>query len=176
MKERNDLIANFAIMLFISILICGFQTSFLVYLIPIGSGPQLWLIAPTYWATNRSFQRALTFVYLNTLFIHPFTNMPFGYLLAIQLIIISAVSFVRSRIYWPTLSYFILTLIATNLLASSSLLILSLLTEKLPATDLNWMELFWSLLFIPLFGSGIFYLFRRVDTLFPVSSVGAEKT
>lgn len=176
MKERNDLIANFAIMLFFSILICGFQTSFLAYLIPVGSGPQLWLIIPAYWAVNRNFQRALIFVYLNTLFIHPFTNMPFGYLLAVQLAVIGAISFVRSRIYWPTLSYFILTLIAANVLASIAFLILSLLTESLPATNLNWIELFWSLLFIPLFGSGIFYLCKRVDSMFPVSNVGVEKT
>jgi hypothetical protein len=176
MKERNIIILNMLVFSLLSFLTAGFQTSFWPTVLKFLSGANLWIFISIYIFTYRHIVHSLIFAYMNTLFLHTFTSLPFGILLTLQIILLFACYFLRSRIFWTTSSYFLIISAVCVLLYEIAFLVLSYFFEPLPAQHLAWRETLITLLLTPIIGLIFFSVGRFIDSLLPPPQLGTTRT
>lgn len=176
MKERYLLIWNTVIFVIFSFLVAGMQTTFWPLLARFFEGMNLWIYLLVYASLYRPFWHGLLFVYLNTIALHAFTNSTIGILLLSQIIILLFCHFFRSRIFWNTLSYFMIMSAAAILLFEISLMLLSRFFEFSPATSFPWWKMFISIIVSPLFSFLFFRTARIIDGFLPPQQPGAMKS
>jgi len=176
MKERNSLIGNFLAFLALEVVLSGFQTAFWTHVTPFATSPRFWLFGFAYVALYRPLTQGVIFSYINTLLLAGFTNMPIGILLALHMIVLSVTVFIRKRIFWPTLTYFITTCLSLNILFSISFFLLSWSSEPMRSQELDWRELFASLVLAPLITPVVFKIGRGIDRVFPAPTTGVSQS
>lgn len=167
---------NLLVLLILSALVCGFQTTFLPATLPFSVTPGLWILPVSYVAIYRRVSFSVAFAYLNSILLTGFTGMPLGILLVTHIVLILLANFARTRIFWPTLSYFLLLTLGQIVLYQVCFILLSRMSEPVTHAQLSWRELFASVVFVPIFSPVVFWLGRKLDQVLPVPDIAEVKS
>ncbi|MEQ1878626.1 MAG: hypothetical protein ABL958_18430 [Bdellovibrionia bacterium] len=134
MTARRRQILRLFIYLMLTLLMCGFQTSFWYQMFGGMPSPLLWLTLIVYLSVYRDTNEGLISVFLVAMTLSVFTAMPEGLLTIIILILFFGARFFRSRIFWPGPTYFMLVCAGAVPVFSISHILLSLYFEPNPLT------------------------------------------
>ena len=174
MKERNVRLTNLFCFALASLLVAGFQTSSLPFFLSLPARGQLWIFLPTYIGLYHPLGWGIAYAYCASVLLFPFTNMPLGVLLSIHLIVVVGAHSLKSRIFWQTMSYYLVVSGMGLFFYQFLLLPFSRVTDP-QISSIVWWEVFVDLLMIPTFGSALFLLGKKLDRVFPMNTSGAEQ-
>lgn len=176
MRERNIAIFNLVLFTVFSFIIAGFQSSFWPSIFRVLSGTNLWIFPIFYFCLYRPFHIALLFVYINTLVLHGFTSASLGLLLAIQIIILLGCNFLRSRIFWNTVSYYLIVCAVGGVIYEAAFMLLSHLFEVQPMEQFSWRSALITLILSPAVGFLFFSLGRILDHSLPPQPIEGSQS
>lgn len=176
MRERNTHILNFLFFIILLHIAAGFQSAFWPGFVRTLFGAQIWIYFSLYYFLNRNFVTGLLFCYVGSAMLTTYTTMSVGYILSLQIILLAFTHFIRSRIFWPTVSYFLILGGFSAFLFDLSYFVISRSFETMPMVHFSWRSTFSSLLFSPFFAFFTFYIGRSVDKLLPPPQVGLVET
>lgn len=134
MTDRRRLIIRVFIYILLSMLMCGFQTSFWYQVFGGMPPPLTWLTIVAYLSLYREMTEGLISVFLVSLTFTVFTAMPEGIMTIIVIVLFFTARFFRSRIFWPGTTYFMIVCAAAVPVFSISHILLSLYFEPNPLT------------------------------------------
>ncbi len=103
-----------AILVFLTILFGGFQTSAWYLVFGNFPPPMLWLVLLVYIAVTRSLFSAIWLTYILSFFNAAFTALPFGLMLGLSLMTIFILISIRKHFYWGGKAYFVIIVGATT--------------------------------------------------------------
>jgi hypothetical protein len=143
-------------------LCCGFQTSFWYQITGSNIAPQFWLIIFLYLALNRTYLAALISSYGLAMVMKGFSAIPLGILLLTIFISISLAHFVKTRMFWPTIRYFLMATLAFSVTFNLSYYFISQVIEANPARLLFWTRFFDTTLTI-FFAWPFYFVLQMLD-------------
>ncbi len=103
-------------------------------------------------------------LYFLALFIKPFTALPIGFLWLNLLVVYSVVHYIKKRLFWPTLKYFIIASIGTFLVFEVSFYTISSWFEANTA-GFSLYHFVFELLFTAITAAPIFFLTSFADRI-----------
>lgn len=176
MKERNLFIYNTALFILLMLLTAGVQTAIWPHLSPISSSPALWLFPVIYFSIHKSLVHSVVFSYLSVLFLHPFTGMHFGALLTLHLCVVLFSIFLKTRVFWSAISYYLILCSLNVTLVFIALAFITRLTEPHHIYVLAWKEWLLTLFLVPPIGALYYGICRFIDHLAPTPQEGVTES
>jgi hypothetical protein len=162
MVQTKYKVLNAVVLLLLLTVACGFQTSFWFQLTDGAPAPQLWMLIVVYLALYRPYFVAMLMVYAMTFVLKAFSAAPLGILWGSLFCAVSSASYVRSRFFWSTTRYFVMTSGAFCLVFNIVILLLSKMVEENPASISPFTRLI-EILLTALFAAPMYWLLLRID-------------
>ena len=153
----------------------GFQTSFWAQLFGSLPSPLMWLLFILYLALYRRPIEAIGLSYLCAAQVYFYGWIPFGLLLLNIVMLYGIVSFVKERIFWPGVRYFVIASLLAALLYQVIYLLNSWAFELIPVRDLNIIERVFQSIITPIFAAPVYFVLRlweRVTSQTPLIESG----
>ncbi len=125
--------------------------------------PILWIPVVVYLALFRPLFDALAGLYMVAFAVESVSAIPLGILLTLLLIQLATLTFLKQRIYWTGITYFVLATSISVAVFHLSHLILSWTFEINPITHPDLLSWLAHLLYAPLFSPLIYRVIRLVD-------------
>lgn len=157
-------LVRFLVTLAVVLVACGLQT--VVWPAWFGTlvSPPLWLLVCLWVMLYREDNSGIIWIYLYGLFVTSFSAMPLKMFLWTMLITYILVRFVRRRVFWPGLGYFIVVSTATVFVYHVEYLALSRWLEK---NSTAWLlgDRFMQVAMTPAFAIVVFHLMRALERI-----------
>lgn len=145
---------------------CGFQSTLWPNLVGGIQSPQLWLCWVIFLTLYRPFFEALLTAYLLGLTLIPYTSMPLKMVWPALLIVVSAVSFAKNKVFWPGMRYFVGATAVSVVVWHLASLVLSAILEK-PSAPLLFLPRTLESLLTILAAPAVYYLMNWTEFLRP---------
>lgn len=153
---------NWFLLAIVTILFCSFQTTFWFQVVGGIPAPLLWLNVVLYVILFRRPLESILINYALALVLVPFTSMGIGMLWAILLVLSLSVTFVKKRIFWPGVRYFIIASFGITLAYHLTSVTLSHIFEA-NAVSWNFFSRILELLFTPLWAAPVYWVMTYID-------------
>jgi hypothetical protein len=167
MRLPTSWILNFLCLIILFNLACSFQTTFWFQVFGQVPSPLIWILFPVYVIVTRPGFGALFMCYFFTFVASRYSSIHVGNLLIVMSLITFLILLLRSRIFWPGPSYYLLISFASLVSFHSLFLIVSLLLENQHAPLLFWDRLVQILLTLG-FCYPCYLVMQKIDNLFSV--------
>lgn len=155
---------NLLLILLLTVLLSGFQTTFWYQVFGNLPSPLLWINLVLYLILYRKSFEAILTIYGIGLLLHPFTAMPLGYLWLSLLSAFVVMTFIKKRVFWTGSRYFFLASIAIGLTYHLSYFLISRVLEPNPAA-LNFFHRSFEIIFTALTSIPMYALLAWIDQI-----------
>lgn len=108
MREISLVVGNYLLFLLAIYLLLAFQSSIWFQLFGHFPSPVMWLPIMAYWTLNRNIYEGIAMVYLVTFVMASMSTIPLGLCLAVNMTLFGMAYFIKRRIYWPGVTYYML--------------------------------------------------------------------
>jgi hypothetical protein len=162
MVQTKYKVLNGIVLVLLLAVACGFQSSFWFQLTGGAPAPQLWMLIIVYLALYRPYSTAMLLVYALAFVMKAFSAVPLGILWGTLFCVVSLASYVRSRFFWSSTRYFVMTSAAFCLLFNVVFLLFSKMIEENPASISPFTRLI-EILLTTLFAAPMYWLLLHVD-------------
>lgn len=153
---------NLFLILLLTVLLSGFQTTFWFQVFGSLPSPLLWLNLVLYLILYRKSLEGILTVYGIGLLLNPFTAMPLGYIWFTLLIAFVVMTFVKKRVFWTGSRYFFMASIGVGLTYHLSYFLISRVLESNPA-PLNFFHRSFEIVFTALASIPMYALLAWID-------------
>lgn len=140
----------------ITLFVASLQTTIWPFLAGGIPAPLLWLSVIVYIALNLKFSYAIMLNYSLAIVLTAYTSANLGKLWLLVLILTAAVSYFKSRIYWPGLRYYLLIVFSACIIFHTSSVFISLAADRIPV-DVMFFDRFLQVLLTPLLSAPIYW-------------------
>jgi hypothetical protein len=140
---------NLLLIILLTLVFSGFQTTFWYQLFGSVPAPLLWLNLVLYMILYRRPIEGILTIYLVAAFLRPFTAMPLGVLWLNLLVVFALLGFVKKRVFWPGSRYFFVASIGITLAYHISYFVISHWFEINPA-PVSFFNRFFEIVFTAL--------------------------
>ncbi|MEZ0392651.1 MAG: hypothetical protein ACAH59_10570 [Pseudobdellovibrionaceae bacterium] len=155
---------NLLLVLLMTLILCGAQTTFWFQIFGSLPAPLLWLNLVLYLILYRKPLEGIATIYLVALFLRPFSAMPLGVLWLTLLIVFSVMSFVKKRVFWPGSRYFLMASFGIGICYHLAYFIISKWFESNPAT-VSLFHRFFEIVFTALTSIPLYIVFAWMDRM-----------
>ncbi|MCB0394534.1 MAG: hypothetical protein KDD25_08235 [Bdellovibrionales bacterium] len=163
MIERRQIIYSSLVFYFLLFVVSSTETSILAQILGATSVPCLFLAVCTYVSIHRKIWEALLFVYLGSFVLSSFSLSPWGFFVFGQLAALMAVRFVRDRVYWPGLGYFIMVYVLSIGVYQVTVSLFSLAVDENPMHGPFWWSWLFQVLWAPVVAAPMMFLMEFID-------------
>lgn len=153
---------NLILILVVTLVLSGVQTTFWFQIFGSLPAPLMWLNLVLYLVLYRKPLEAILTIYLIGLFLNPFTAMPLGVLWLTLFLLFVVTSFLKKRVFWPGSRYFLMASIAISIAYHVIYFIISKYFEPNPAT-FNFFHRFFEIVFTALTSVPLYMFFTTID-------------
>lgn len=153
---------NLLVVILLSLVLSGLQTTFWFQIFGSLPAPLLWLNLVLYLILYRKPMEAILTIYLVGLFLRPFTAMPLGVLWLTCFVVFCLVGFVKKRVFWPGTRYFFVASIGISISYHIAYFFISRWFETNPAT-FSFFHRFFEVVFTALTSVPLFVTFSFLD-------------
>lgn len=153
---------NLFILLVLSLLLSGFQTTFWFQMFGHFPSPLLWLNLVLYLILYRRSEESIFLIYFIALIIKPFTAMPIGILWLTLLALHTATLFMKKRVFWPSTRYFLFASFGISLGYHITYIFISRWLDHNP-TQINFFHRLLEIIFTTLSATPMYYLLTWMD-------------
>ncbi|WP_413290904.1 hypothetical protein [Bdellovibrio sp. HCB337] len=164
MKIRWSKILNFILLLFVLVVVSGFQSTFWYQLFGTVPAPMLWLCLVVYISLYRKLYSALFMIYIMSLAIMGFTIIPMKMLLMSLLLVYLILYSIRSRVFWEGPAYYTIMCCVASFSYHIIYFFSSLLVERNPA-PIDFLDRFIQLALTPMFCVPMYWILVKIDKM-----------
>lgn len=162
MYQHRHLFINIFILLVITYICIGLQTNFWFSIVGSVASPQLWLIIALYVTLYRKVYHSVFINYLIGIILTSFSSASIGMLWPTLLIITVLAYFVKSRMFWPSTRYFIVSTFSFTLLFHIVYFIFSK-TFEVNAVRMSLFARITEILLTGLFAAPLYWFLSWID-------------
>ncbi len=174
MIERRLLLMHILGYVALIFFVCATQSSFFSQIFDAESAPNLYLAIVVYIGLHRSFVESVLWIYTVSFLISSFSNVPIGFMLLTQFVVVLGVRAVRDRIFWPGWQYFSGIYAASISVFHLSFYLISIFMEENPAPSPYWLAWLIQILWAPVVGPILHVAMQMMDSLTNRTSVLTE--
>ncbi len=163
MREVNRRILNIAFYALFTLILVSFQTSLWPQWLGPIPPPYFWIPTIVYLALYQPPLKAVVTIYVTSLVISSMSSMSAGLLMLNHLLIFTILLALKSRVFWPGTSYFMLATAIASFAFSPFLFLLSIMIEANPMPYPRVLPWLTAVLLTPILSPFLYNIFIWTD-------------